>query len=59
MGKEALHQMGAPFSIKTGETLYLSYEYEILEEIPVIDLHNGYVCRRSLADGKFYETKKD
>ncbi|MBQ7939300.1 MAG: CotH kinase family protein [Clostridia bacterium] len=59
VGKEALHQMGTSFSLRTGETLYLSYEYEILEEIPVIDLHAGYVCRRSLIDSKFYETKKD
>ncbi|MBQ7939301.1 MAG: CotH kinase family protein [Clostridia bacterium] len=59
VGKEALHQMGTSFNLRTGETLYLSYEYEILEEIPVIDLHSGYVCRRSLIDSKFYETKKD
>ncbi len=58
VGKEALHQMGTSFSLRTGETLYLSYEYEILEEISIIDLHAGYICRRSLIDGKFYETKK-
>ncbi len=59
VGEEALHQMGASFNLRTGETLYLSYEYEILEEISIIDLHNGYVCRRSLIDNKFYEKKPD
>ena len=59
VGKEALHQMGTSFSLRTGETLYLSYEYEILEEISIIDLHGGYVCRRSLIDNKFYEKKPD
>ncbi len=59
VGKEALHQMGASFNLRTGETLYLSYEYEILEEISIIDLHSGYICRRSLIDNKFYEKKPD
>ena len=59
VGKEVLHQMGTSFNLRTGETLYLSYEYEILEEISIIDLHGGYVCRRSLIDNKFYEKKPD
>ena len=59
VGKEVLHQMSLPFNLKTGETIYLSYEYEILEAVTSIDLHAGYVARRSLDDGKFYETKKD
>ena len=59
VGKEALHQMGTSFNLRTGETLYLSYEYVILEEISIIDLHGGYVCRRSLIDNKFYEKKPD
>ena len=57
VGRETLHQMSMPFSIKTGETVYLSYEYEILETISIIDLHDGYVCRRNLSDHKFYEVK--
>ena len=59
VGRETLHQMSMPFSLKTGETVYLSYNYEILEAITSIDLHNGYVCRRNLTDHKFYETKAD
>ena len=59
IGKEALHQMGTSFNLRTGETLYLSYEYEILEEISIIDLHDGYICRRNLEDGKLYEVKPD
>ena len=55
VGRETLHQMSMPFSLRTGENLYLSYENEILETVSIIDLHNGYVCRRNLTDHKFYE----
>ena len=55
VGRETLHQMSMPFSLRTGENLYLSYENEILETVSIIDLHNGYVCRRNLTDRKFYE----
>ena len=57
VGREKLHQMSVPFGLKTGEHIYLSYEHRILEDISVIDLHDGYVCRRSLTDRNFYETK--
>ncbi len=59
VGRETLHQMSMPFSLKTGERVYLSYENEILESISILDLHSGYVCRRNLIDRKFYETKAD
>ena len=59
VGRETLHQMSMPFSLSTGESLYLSYENEILESISIINLHDGYVCRRNLSDHKFYEVKPD
>ncbi|MBQ2767160.1 MAG: CotH kinase family protein [Clostridia bacterium] len=59
IGKEMLHQMCLPFSFKTGESIYLSYRYEILETVTFIDLHDGYVARRNLSDGKLYEVKAD
>ena len=58
-GKEKLHQMCLPFGFKYGESVYFSYRYEILEKLTFIDLHDGYVCRRSLIDSKFYEKKPD
>ena len=59
VGRETLHQMSMPFSLKKGENLYLSFENEIWETVSVIDLHSGYVCRRNLSDRQFYETKPD
>ena len=59
VGRETLHQMCMPFGLSTGESLYLSYENEILESISIINLHDGYVCRRNLTDRKFYEIKAD
>ena len=59
VGRETLHQMSMPFSLRKGENLYLSFENHILENISIIDLHSGYVCRRNLSDSKFYETKPD
>ena len=59
IGRETLHQMSLPFSLKRGEYVYFSFENEILEEIAILDLHDGYIGRRHLTDGKFYETKAD
>ena len=59
VGRETLHQMSMPFSLKRGEYVYFSFENEILEEIAILNLHDGYIGRRNLTDGKFYETKAD
>ena len=56
-GAEKLHQMAVPFNLKEGETLYLSDLGEILEEITLIKLNDGYSAVRSMKYGTFFETK--
>lgn len=58
-GAEKYHQMAVPFNLKEGETLYLSDVGNIVEEITMMHLNDGYSAVRSIKDNKFYETKID
>ncbi len=57
-GTEKYHQPEVPFNLKTGERLYLSKEETVVEDILLMELHDGYCARRSENDGKFYEKNK-
>ena len=57
-GSEKYHQMAVPFNLKEGETLYLSDNKEIIEEVTLMELHEGYKAVRNLFDNKFYEKAK-
>lgn len=58
-GGEKYHQMAVPFNLKEGERLYLSDVGEIVEEITLMHLNDGYSAVKSTKDGRFYETLID
>lgn len=58
LGAEKLHNMSCPFSLKSGENLYLSYGDEIVEHVEINDLHSGYKAVKNLSSGRFEEVKK-